>query len=168
MKIGYARVSTEDQKTDLQIDALKAYGCEVIYQDVGESGRKASRPEFDRMLASLKRGDIVVVWNMDRLGRDVYNLIVLDKDLTKRGISLKTLTGMEIDTSTPEGEFNFNLYAALAQFESRRHGRRVKSGIAARTSRGKKWNECKIIPDGQPMSPTTLWRRARSARLQRT
>jgi DNA invertase Pin-like site-specific DNA recombinase len=90
MKIGYARVSTRDQKADLQVDALKQAGCERIYQDIA-SGAKSARPELDKLLANVRPGDAVVIWKLDRLGRSLKHLVELVGELAERKVGLQSL-----------------------------------------------------------------------------
>lgn len=106
MTYGYARVSTGDQTTDLQQDALEKAGCNRIFTDVA-SGAKAHRPELDHMLDLLREGDTVVVWKLDRLGRSMQNLVELINDFDARGVQFRSLTE-SIDTSTPGGTLIFN------------------------------------------------------------
>ena len=91
-KIGYARVSTLDQHPETQVEALTAAGCQEVFTDHGVSGTKASRPELDRCLAYLRRGDQLVVWKLDRLGRSVSHLVHVVEDLRHRGVQFTTLT----------------------------------------------------------------------------
>ncbi|VFT49651.1 DNA invertase [Pseudomonas aeruginosa] len=97
MKIGYARVSTRDQKADLQVDALKQAGCERIYQDIA-SGAKSARPELDKLLANVRPGDAVVIWKLDRLGRSLKHLVELVGELAERKVGLQSLND-PIDTT---------------------------------------------------------------------
>jgi DNA invertase Pin-like site-specific DNA recombinase len=135
MKIGYARVSTEDQNLNLQLDALNQYGCDVIYQDFGVSGSKTSRPELDKCLDSLKPGDTLVVWKFDRLGRKAAHLTPLIDELLKRGIYFVSLT-QGFDTSTPSGKFMSTIMAATAEYERDVLIERVKAGMRAAKDRG--------------------------------
>lgn len=114
--IGYARVSTADQTTGPQIDALKAAGCTKIFSDVS-SGMKTARPGLDKMLQYLRPADTLIVWKVDRLGRSLTHLIQLVEDLGKRGIAFKSLTDAGIDTGTPQGKMIFGIMAVLANFE---------------------------------------------------
>ena len=99
MKIGYARVSTEDQNPDLQLDALKAPGCERIFTDKGQSGGLRSRPQLDKCLAALTAGDVLTVWKLDRLGRSLPHLVAVLEDLQGRGVGFLSLTEA-IDTAS--------------------------------------------------------------------
>ena len=106
MKIGYARVSTRDQKADLQVDALKQAGCERIYQDIA-SGAKSARPELDKLLANVRPGDAVVIWKLDRLGRSLKHLVELVGELAERKVGLQSLND-PIDTTHAQGRLVFN------------------------------------------------------------
>lgn len=114
--IGYARVSTADQNTGMQVDALKAAGCIKVFTDVA-SGVKTARPGLDEMLQYLRPGDTLVVWKVDRLGRSLSHLVQLVEDLGKRGVAFRSLTDAGIDTSTPQGKMIFGIMAVLADFE---------------------------------------------------
>jgi len=137
MKIGYARVSTNDQDTQLQIDALKAAGCERIYEEK-QSGAKKDRPELQQCLKSLREGDILIVWKLDRLGRSLQHLIELVTDLENRQIGFQSLTE-NIDTTSPTGKLIFHIFGSLAEFERGLIRERVKAGLAAAKKKGKKF-----------------------------
>lgn len=136
MKIGYARVSTKDQNLDLQLDELKTAGCEKIYQDLGVSGSKASRPELDNMLNNLRSGDVVVIWKLDRLGRSLKDLLTLVEGFNSRKIGLQSLHD-PIDTTTPQGKLIFNIFASLAEFEKDVIRERTKAGLESARTRGR-------------------------------
>ena len=144
MLIGYARVSTADQDPSLQRDALRRAGCERIYEDVGVSGAKASRPELDRMMDSLREGDTVVVWKLDRLGRSLTNLLDLVNEMAARGVDFRSLTE-NMDTSTAGGSFVFNVFAAMAQFERDLIRERTNAGLAAARARGRKGGRPPVV-----------------------
>jgi DNA invertase Pin-like site-specific DNA recombinase len=114
--IGYARVSTLDQNADLQHTALKTAGCKRIFTDHGVSGTRASRPELDRMLDHLREGDEVVVWKLDRLGRNTRNLLALIDDLEGRGVHFRSLTE-GISTTGAMGRAMLTVMSAFAQLE---------------------------------------------------
>jgi len=133
--IGYARVSTEDQSAELQIDALSAAGCERVFTDKA-SGSLASRPQLDRMLDHLREGDVVVVWRLDRLGRSLKNLIALVEDLAERGVGFRSLSE-SIDTTTANGRLFFSVMGALAEFERDLIRERTMAGLAAARARGR-------------------------------
>lgn len=135
MTYGYARVSTGDQTTDLQQDALEKAGCNRIFIDVA-SGAKAHRPELDHMLDLLREGDTVVVWKLDRLGRSMQNLVELINDFDTRGVQFRSLTEL-IDTSTPGGTLIFNILGSLAQFERDLIRERTRAGLEAARARGR-------------------------------
>ncbi len=135
MLIGYARVSTFDQNLDLQIDALKKAGCEKIYHDQ-LSGAKADRPGLTTALAFARKGDTLVVWRLDRLGRSLRHLITTVEEMRSRGIALKSLQD-QIDSSTAAGELQFHIFGALAQFERSLIQERTNAGLAAARARGR-------------------------------
>ena len=135
MFIGYARVSTFDQNLDLQIDALKKAGCEKIYKDQ-LSGAKADRPGLAEALAFARKGDTVVVWRLDRLGRSLRHLITTVEEMRSKGIALKSLQD-NIDSSTAAGELQFHIFGALAQFERALIQERTNAGLASARARGR-------------------------------
>jgi len=135
MKRGYARVSTGDQNLDLQTDALKQAGCEVVYSDNGVSGVNRDRPELSRLLADLESGDHVIVWKLDRLGRSLQHLIQLVDDFGSREIDFTSLTD-NIDTSTAGGRLVFHVMGAMAEFERAIISERTKAGMQAARARG--------------------------------
>lgn len=136
MKIGYARISTKDQKLDLQIDALKKAGCEKVYHDQ-VSGAKANRPALNQMLEHLRKGDVVIIWKLDRLGRSLKHLVELVSDFMERGIGLLSLND-PVDTTTAHGRLVFNIFASLAEFERELIRERTKAGLEAARARGRK------------------------------
>jgi DNA invertase Pin-like site-specific DNA recombinase len=142
MLIGYMRVSKADgsQTTDLQRDALLAAGVEAerLYDDLA-SGSQDTRPGLDAALKSLRAGDTLVVWKLDRLGRNLRHLVNTIHDLTERGIGFKVLTGQgaAIDTTTPSGKLVFGIFAALAEFERALISERTKAGLASSRARGR-------------------------------
>ena len=143
MNIGYARVSKTGgaQNLDLQYDALTAAGVdkEVIYEDRA-SGKKDSRPGLDACLKALRDGDTLVVWKLDRLGRDLHHLVSVVQELTNRGVGLRVLAGQgaQIDTTTPAGRLVFGIFAALAEFERELIRERTLAGLEAARARGRK------------------------------
>ena len=143
MLIGYMRVSKADgsQATDLQRDALLAAGVDTghIYEDHA-SGKKEDRPGLTACLKALREGDTLLIWKLDRLGRDLRHLINTVYDLTSRGIGLKVLTGhgAAIDTTTPAGKLVFGIFAALSEFERELIKERTVAGLASARSRGRK------------------------------
>lgn len=135
MLIGYARISSNDQNLDLQIDALKAAGCSKIFSDK-VSGTKKSRPGLDAILSHLRKGDSFIIWKLDRLGRSVKGLIDLVSELGAKEIHFRSLTD-GIDTTTPAGRFFFHVMASLAQMERELLIERTKAGLAAAKKRGR-------------------------------
>lgn len=135
MMIGYARVSTHDQNLALQFDALKNIGCERLYQDK-MSGVRSDRPGLQQALEVLRKGDTLVVWKLDRLGRTVKGLIDLVNELHRRNIHFKSLTD-NVDTSTASGRFFFHMMASLAQMEKELLAERTKAGLAAAKLKGR-------------------------------
>jgi DNA invertase Pin-like site-specific DNA recombinase len=133
--IGYARVSTQDQNLDLQLDALQKAGCELIFKDT-ISGAKADRPGLKDTLSHLRRDDTLVVWKLDRLGRTTKGLIDLVEQLKERGIGFKSLQD-NIDTSTPMGQFFFVVFSAIAELERSMIRERSKAGLASAKARGR-------------------------------
>ncbi|HIF2251287.1 TPA: recombinase family protein [Salmonella enterica] len=134
-KIGYIRVSTNDQNTDLQRNALISAECEQIFDDK-MSGTKANRPGLKRALKALKTGDTLVVWKLDRLGRSVKNLVTLISELHERGIHFQSLTD-SIDTGTAMGRFFFHVMSALAEMERELIVERTLAGLAAARAQGR-------------------------------
>ena len=136
MKIGYARVSTQEQNLSLQIDALNQAGCEQIYQEK-VSGSLADRPELTRLLEMIRVGDTLVIWKLDRLGRSLAHLIGLVSDLEARQIGLLSLND-PVDTTTPQGRLVFRIFASLAEFEREVIRERTMAGLASARRRGQR------------------------------
>ena len=141
--IGYARVSTTDQKLEPQVDALKAAGCETVFEDV-ISGAKAERPGLNDALAFLRKGDTLVVWKLDRLGRSMKHLVETVSDLGDRGVGFRSLTE-GVDTTTTGGTLVFHLFGALAQFERDLIVERTQAGLKAATTRGRKGGRKPVV-----------------------
>ncbi|WP_193988036.1 recombinase family protein [Lelliottia steviae] len=136
MKIGYARVSSDEQNEDAQIDALTAFGCERIYIEK-LSGKLSKRPELSRLLDTLRPHDTVVVQRLDRLGRSLSNLIELLAGFKDKQIDFISLNE-NIDTTSATGELVFHMIGAIAQFERRLISERTKVGLKAARARGRK------------------------------
>ena len=136
MKIGYCRISTRSQSFDLQLDALNREGCDKIFRDT-VSGSKSSRPGLDEMLSQLRKGDIVIVYKLDRLGRSLRHLVELINDFTDRGVGLKSLND-PVDTTSAQGRLVTNLFASIAEFERELIQERTKAGLEAARARGRK------------------------------
>ncbi|WJM84099.1 recombinase family protein [Dickeya chrysanthemi] len=155
MLIGYARVSTSDQNTELQKNALVSANCELIFEDQA-SGKNARRPGLKRALRKLKRGDTLIVWKLDRLGRSVRDLITMVSDLQGRGIHFRSLTDA-IDTSTPAGRFFFHVMSALAEMERELIIERTRAGLAAARAAGRIGGRRRIMtPDAVDQAKTLL------------
>jgi DNA invertase Pin-like site-specific DNA recombinase len=134
MLIGYARVSTQDQNLALQLDALKATGCQKIFQEKVSSAKL--RSQLQKMLDRVREGDTVVVWKLDRLGRSLKELFTLINDFQNNGIGFRSLNDA-IDTKTAQGRLVFNLFASLAEFERDMIRERTKAGLAAARAWGR-------------------------------
>jgi DNA invertase Pin-like site-specific DNA recombinase len=134
MIFGYARVSTEDQKTDRQIDALQEYGVDEIYVEKISSTR--DRPQLNLLLNKLRKGDTLVIYELKRLGRKTKQLLALAEEFQEKEINLVSLTE-QIDTTTPMGRFIFTTWCALAQLDRDIISENTKSGLAAARARGR-------------------------------
>jgi DNA invertase Pin-like site-specific DNA recombinase len=152
MLLGYARISKADGSQALapQKDALLAAGVEPghLYEDRA-SGKRDDRPGLTACLKALRRGDVLVVWKLDRLGRDLRHLVNMVQELAERGAGLKVLTGQgaAIDTTTPAGKLAFGIFAAIAEFERELIVERTKAGLAAARARGRRGGRpYKMIP----------------------
>jgi DNA invertase Pin-like site-specific DNA recombinase len=142
--IGYARVSTADQNLDMQVDALKAAGCHTVFTDVA-SGAKADRPGLDEALKYLRKGDTLMVWKLDRLGRTLAHLVKTVDELRDRGVSFRSLTDAGIDTATGTGKLMLNLFASLAEFERDLIRERTKAGLKYAASQGRQGGRRPVI-----------------------
>lgn len=132
---GYARVSTEDQRLDMQFDALSCTGCIQVFYDHGVSGAKAARPGLDQALDQLAAGDMLVVYKLDRLGRSVLHLADLLTRLDRDGVHFCSLTE-GINTATPGGKLVFHIFAAIAEFHRDLIRENTRNGLAAARKRG--------------------------------
>ncbi|MDF7662140.1 recombinase family protein [Erwiniaceae bacterium L1_54_6] len=135
MLIGYVRVSTNDQNTDLHRVALQSADCELILEDK-ISGTKADRPGLRRVIKTLKAGDTLVVWKLDRLGRSMRNLVMLIEELKEKGINFRSLTD-SIDTGMPMGRFFVHIMGALAEMKRELIVERTTAGLAAARAKGR-------------------------------
>ena len=162
--VGYMRVSKSDgsQTTDLQRDALLAAGVnpELLYEDMA-SGKKQDRPQLASCLKALRAGDTLVVWKLDRLGRDLRHLVNVVHDLNTRDVGLRVLAGQgaSIDTTTAQGKLVFGIFAALAEFERELISERTKAGLASARARGRK--------GGRPFKMTPAKVRMAAASMKR-
>ncbi|GAA5201736.1 recombinase family protein [Arthrobacter gyeryongensis] len=153
-RIGYARVSTRDQNLDLQLGALKAAGCDRIFEDT-MSGTKASRPGLTNALDALREGDTLIVWKLDRLGRSVKGLLDFAGGLNDRGIGFVSLTD-SIDTTTASGRFFFNVMASLAQMERELMVERTQAGLKAAKEQGRVGGRKRVMTDSKIRSARKL------------
>jgi DNA invertase Pin-like site-specific DNA recombinase len=154
MLIGYARVSTQDQNLDLQIDALTKAGCKKLFDDK-ISGSSKERPGLTKALEMLREGDTLVVWKLDRLGRSVKNLVDLVSDLHKQGVQFKSLTDA-IDTGTPSGRFFFHVMASLAEMERELTVERTRAGLEVARKLGRKGGRKRKMTDSKIESAKKL------------
>lgn len=154
MLIGYARVSTQDQNLDLQVDALIKADCQKIFDDK-ISGSRSERPGLAKALEMLRDGDTLVVWKLDRLGRSVKNLVDLVGELQKQGIQFKSLTDA-IDTSTPSGRFFFHIMASLAEMERELTVERTRAGLEVARQLGRKGGRSRKMTDSKIESAKKL------------
>jgi DNA invertase Pin-like site-specific DNA recombinase len=143
VQIGYARVSTLDQEMALQLDALRAAGCDRIFEDRA-SGAKTDRPGLAQAIAFVREGDVLVTWKLDRLARSLPHLIETVTQLEKSGAGLRSLTEA-IDTTTPGGRLIFHVFGALAQFERDLIRERTRAGLTAAAARGRRGGRKPVV-----------------------
>ena len=154
MLVGYARVSTPEQTLDSQTDALERGGCERVFTDTA-SGSKSDRPGLDQALDHVRRGDTLVVWKLDRLGRSLPHLIEVVSALQERGVDFRSIQEA-IDTTTPAGKLFFHLCGAFAEFERDLIRERTHAGLAAARARGRKGGRRKAITKKKAKLAATL------------
>jgi DNA invertase Pin-like site-specific DNA recombinase len=155
MDVGYARVSTDDQTLDLQLDALRQAGCKRIFRDVA-SGSTTDRSGLAQALDHLREGDTLVVWRLDRLSRTLKQLIELITTFDERGIGFRSLTE-QIDTTSSGGKLIFHIFGALAEFERTLIRERTQAGLAAARARGKTGGRRFKLDDRQVEQLRTLY-----------
>lgn len=148
MRIGYARVSTEEQNLGLQIDALSAAGCEKIFADDGVSAVAPERPRFEAVLATLQRGDTLCIWKLDRAFRSLLHALQVLEELESRGAQFHSLTEA-IDTTTPMGRFAYQITGAFAELERALIIERTKAGMEAARRRGVRIGRPRKLTDEQ-------------------
>jgi DNA invertase Pin-like site-specific DNA recombinase len=156
MLIGYARVSTTDQDLALQLDALRAAGCERIYEEKA-SGAREDRPELAKLLDHARKGDVLVVWKLDRLARSLKQLVLVLEDLGKRGIGFRCLAPA-IDTTTPEGRLLYSITGAFAEFERAIIQQRTRAGLKAALARGRKGGRPKALDEASKAKARAMLR----------
>jgi DNA invertase Pin-like site-specific DNA recombinase len=154
MLIGYARVSTQDQNLELQIDALTKAGCKKIFEDK-ISGSRSQRPGWAKAQEGLREGDTLVVWKLDRFGRSVKHLVDMVEELRQQGIQFKSLTEA-IDTGTPSGRFFFHVMASLAQMERELTVERTRAGLEIARQLGRKGGRKRQMTDSKIKSAKKL------------
>jgi len=147
VNVGYARVSTAEQNLDLQLDALRAAGCEKVFTD-RLSGAKDDRPGLGEALEFARTGDTLVVWRLDRLGRSLSHLIQTTTGLEQRGVGFKSLQE-GIDTTTSGGKLVFHIFGALAEFERSLIQERTHAGLKAARARGRNGGRPKALTEHQ-------------------
>ena len=145
MIIGYARVSTQDQNPQLQLDALAGAGCEQVFHETAK-GTFRERPELVACLRTLRKGDAIVVWKLDRLARSLKDLVEIIHDLNRRGVGFRSLTE-SIDTTTSGGRLVFHIFGALAEFEHSLIRERTIAGLNAARARGRKGGRKHALSD---------------------
>lgn len=163
--LGYARVSMADQNPDLQIDALKAAGCERIFYDQA-SGSGAKRPELDNLLREVRHNDVVVVWKLDRLGRSIRQILNIFWELDQKGAKFKVLTESWLDTANPVmAAFTLQIMAAFSELEKALIGERTRAGLAAAKLRGRVGGRASYATDEQVLAVKRLGPTAAAKRL---
>ena len=145
MKLGYARVSTRDQNLTPQIEALTEAGCQKVFQDVA-CGAKSERPGLEALMSAIRSDDSLVVVKLDRLGRNLHHLIELANQLREKSIGLVSLND-PVDTSTPQGQLCFNLFACLAEFERSNIRERTRIGLTSARLQGRHGGRPKGLPE---------------------
>ena len=146
MLVGYARVSTDDQNLDLQLSALRGTGCERVCED-RSSGARANRPGLTQALDVVRKGDVLVVWRLDRLARSLKDLIAIGEQLEAAGVGLRSLQE-SIDTTTATGRLFFHIMGALGEFERNLIRERTRAGLEAARKRGKVGGRPRALSDG--------------------
>jgi DNA invertase Pin-like site-specific DNA recombinase len=154
-RVGYARVSTIDQDTSLQMDALKRAGVRTVFREAGSG--VGPRPELQRAISSLSTGDVLVVWKIDRVARGLGDLIAILARLKAVGAAITSLTE-PLDTASPIGEFTFQILGAVAQLERSMIRERVIAGQAAARARGKTWGHPRALSDSEVAAAVDAWR----------
>ena len=137
MILGYARVSTQEQNLDRQIDQLNQAGCARIFQEKA-SGTKKDRPELDNLIDHIREGDIIIITELTRLSRSIKDLFSFVELMNQKGAHLKSLKEPWLDTTTPQGKLLFAIFAGVSQFERDLISERTKEGLSSARARGKK------------------------------
>ncbi|MGH4119495.1 recombinase family protein [Clostridium sp.] len=137
MNIGYARVSTENQNLDRQLDILKQAGCDRVYEEK-VSGIKKERPELNKILDQIRTGDVIIIADLTRLSRSVKDLFSLVEQIEEKGANIKSIKESWVDTTTAQGKLMFTIFAGISQFERDLISQRTIEGLNAARARGKK------------------------------
>lgn len=143
-KVGYARVSTSDQIVDLQVDALRAAGCDEIITETGSGYAVGARPLRDQLLADLREGDTLTIWRLDRIGRSMAEVLQIVDDLTARGVNLVSITD-GVDATTSTGRLLLGVLVAAAEYERNLISERTVAGLQAAKSRGERLGRPKAL-----------------------
>src|SRR5690606_10315764 len=154
MIIGYARVSTQDQNPELQVDALEKAGAEQVFQEKF-TGTLRERPELSQCLRTLRKGDILIVWKLDRLARSLKDLVEVVQNLQDRGVGFKSLTE-SIDTTSSGGRLVFHIFGALAEFERDLIRERTMAGLQAARARGRKGGRKPALSDSDTQKAAAM------------
>lgn len=155
-RIGYARVSTDDQSLDLQRDALARAGCTTIYEETA-SGKSVERPELEQCRKALRAGDTLVVWRLDRLGRSLSDLVRIVAELEQQDVGFESLTE-KIETESAAGKLVFHVFAALSEFERNLIRERTKAGLIAARARGRAGGRKPKLDEKDVREIRALWR----------
>jgi DNA invertase Pin-like site-specific DNA recombinase len=161
MIFGYARVSTQEQNLDRQIDSLKMSGAEEIIQEK-ITGTKADRPELNRLLDKLRNGDVILVSDLTRLSRSTKDLFNLVEQIEKKGSNIKSLKESWLDTTTPQGKLMFTFMAGISQFERDLISQRTKEGLAAARARGRKGGRKPKLDDNKKKAIYELYQQKKT------
>ncbi|WP_373845400.1 recombinase family protein [Clostridium sp.] len=161
MIFGYARVSTQEQNLDRQIDSLKISGAEEIIQEK-ITGTKADRPELNRLLDKLRKGDVILVSDLTRLSRSTKDLFNLVEQIEKKGANIKSLKESWLDTTTPQGKLMFTFMAGISQFERDLISQRTKEGLAAARARGRKGGRKPKLDDNKKKAIYELYQQKKT------
>jgi DNA invertase Pin-like site-specific DNA recombinase len=165
MKIGYARVSTNYQNLEIQKEALQEAGCEKIFEEKASAGKE--RKELNKLINQLRKGDVVIVWKLDRLGRTTLELIKLINEFNEKGIKFKSLNDSLIDTTTPNGKLVFSIFSALAEHEREIIRERTRAGLKSARAKGRKGGRPKGLSEdakNKAAAALTLYNKGKSVK----
>ena len=165
MIFGYARVSTIEQNLDTQLYLLKAAGAEEIVKEK-ITGTKSDRPELNRLLDKLRKGDVILIADLTRLGRSTKDLFNLVDQIEKKGSNIKSLKENWLDTTTPQGKLMFTFMAGISQFERDLISQRTKEGLAAARARGKKGGRKPKLDDNKKMAIYELYQQKKTSVIE--